>query len=185
MGYLSVNIPDRYRNMTLDSWVPSADLDPRPDLRRWLASPRAERPWCVAFLGKNGTGKTHLATALFREVLALGAHGWWFDAVDILSQLRDESAPGWRPPQGCTSIEHKVFDPRLLLIDDFACTRITDFAHEQWLRLLSHRYNHLMPTLITANAETLDVFDALDPRITSRLHEGLVVTLTGHDRRAA
>ena len=84
-----------------------------------------------------------------------------------------------------TTVATKLADPRLLLLDDLGCTRMTDFIHEQFMYAVSKRYNDFYPTIITTNAESLEALDAIDPRLTSRLHEGLVVTLGGRDRRVA
>lgn len=171
-------IPQRYEGMTFDSWVPPTSEDPRPLLQRWVSSP--ERPWSLVFLGPAGTGKTHLACATFRE---LPGWPWWIDATEAISQLREDAVNGYQANR--TAMEYKLLDKRPILIDDFGCTRLTDFAHEKWMYTLCHRYNHMLPTIITSNAEKLEAFDIIDPRITSRLHEGLVITLTGSDRRAA
>ena len=170
--------PARYSQMRLDNWEPRDGNDPRKLLHSWVTNPN--RPWSIVFLGPAGTGKTHLATGVLFEYVG---PSWWLDAAEVVSQLREEVRNGARA--GVTPVETKLLDPRPILIDDFGCTRLTDFAHEQWTRALCYRYNHLLPTLITTNAEKLDAFDVLDPRVTSRLHEGLVITLTGRDRRAA
>jgi DNA replication protein DnaC len=179
-------IPERYESMTLSGWQPAeGERDPRRDLQRWVTDPK--RPWCITFLGPTGTGKTHLATATFALWTAPGSnrYGWWLDSADAINLLREESAPGVRPPERRTLVATKLSDPRLLLLDDFGCTRLTDFAHEQFMFAFSRRYNSFMPTIITTNAEALEAFDAVDPRLTSRLHEGLVVKLSGRDRRVA
>lgn len=176
---VSEHVPPRYDHATFENWIPQTAHDPRPMLRQWMASAPLERPWCLTFLGPAGTGKTHLASATFK---AWGRWGWWLDAVEAISLMREEAA---NPPERATTVEKKLLDPRLLLIDDFGCTRMTEFAHEKWMYALCQRYNHRYPTIITTNAESVEAFDLIDPRVTSRLHEGLIVTLAGRDRRAA
>lgn len=177
---MSATAPARYKDMRLDNWQPPAGADdPRDELRAWVVA--GDRPWCVVLLGPTGTGKTHLATAVFREWSERGGYGWWLDSAEALHLLRDES---FNPPERRTPVQKMLLDPRLVLVDDFGTTRLTDFAHEKWLYVFGQRYNDCRPTIITSNAMRLKDFDAIDPRLTSRLHEGLVINLAGQDHRS-
>lgn len=177
-----LGVPGRYLNCTHETWKPMAKGDPWPHLERWMNY--ADRPWCVVFLGPTGCGKTHLATALLREWISrCGGRTtcWWIDAASAINQLRDEVQ---RDPSAYgRTMREKLHDERLILLDDFLADRLTDFAHDEWVYALSQRYNHMRPTIITCNAEDLESFDALDPRITSRLSSGLVIRLAGKDWR--
>lgn len=181
---MACTVPERYESMTLTSWQPAeGERDPRPDLQRWVTDPK--RPWSVTLLGPTGTGKTHLGSAVFKLWVSPGheRYGWWLDATDAIQLLRSEAAGQF--PERQTPVSRKLADPRLLMLDDLGCTRMTDFVHEQFMYALSKRYNSYFPTIITTNAEALEALDAIDPRLTSRLHEGLVVKLSGRDRRVA
>ena len=182
---MSCSVPERYRPMSLSTWQPGEnEPDPRPNLQRWVTDPR--RPWALTLIGPTGTGKTHLASAVFALWTAPGSnrYGWWLDATDAICQLREQADPK-RAPERTTLVAAKLADPRLLLLDDLGCTRMTEYVHEQLMFAVSKRYNDFYPTIITTNAESLEALDAIDPRLTSRLHEGLVVTLGGRDRRVA
>lgn len=174
-------IPKRYLEMGFDNWDPPAGTpDPRPTLQRWAMS--EERPWCIALLGNTGVGKTHLATATFVAWCGSRRFGWWLDAADAMATLRRQVI---EEPERETLVANKLIDRRLLLVDDFGSTRLTEFGHEQWVRALLQRYNQQLPTIITSNALELAAFRVIDPRLESRLHDGLVLTLTGDDRRCA
>lgn len=178
-----MGVPPRYLSCARKTWQPLQSGDPWLHLDRWLGN--RGRSWCVAILGPTGSGKSHLATALFREWLERcnwGTTGWWIDAATAMATLREELSLG--PEVRRIRMREKLHDPRLLLLDDFLADRLTEFAHDEWTYALSQRYNNMLPTIITSNAESLDAFDALDPRITSRLHAGLVIRLGGRDRRA-
>lgn len=175
-------VPSRYAACDRGSWSPSPDSYPWPDLDRWLTD--AKRPWAVVFIGPTGSGKSHIATALLMEWISSGERfAWWVDAAEAIHGLREDLA---RQPEAIgITMREKLHADRLVLIDDFLAERMTDFAHSEWLYALTQRYNHERPTIFTTNADSLESFDALDPRVTSRLGDGLVVRLSGRDRRTA
>jgi len=48
----------------------------------------------VLLIGGTGTGKTHLAIALARQVIIAGARGRYFNVVDLVNQLEQEKLAG-------------------------------------------------------------------------------------------
>ena len=48
----------------------------------------------IVFVGGTGTGKTHLATALAREVILQGKRARFFSVVDLVNQLDTEKREG-------------------------------------------------------------------------------------------
>lgn len=72
----------------------------------------------------------------------------------------------------------------LLLLDDLGAAKTSEWTEELTYRLINHRYEHLLPTLITTNLPTAELRTTLGDRVASRLAEMTDrVVLTGPDRR--
>lgn len=72
----------------------------------------------------------------------------------------------------------------VLLLDDLGVEKRSPWTDEQMYRLLNHRYNEGLPTVIAANV----VPEQLEPRIASRMQDtslSRVVVLAGEDQRIA
>lgn len=176
-----VGVPVRYLDCRRETWTPLGTNDPWKTLD--LVLDGGKRVWVVLLIGPTGSGKTHLATAFARA--HCGAGGWWWiDAADAIHKLREDVRR--EPEERGTRMIEKLHAQRLVLIDDLLSDRLTDFSRDEWVYALNQRYNHFdgeSVTVITTNAERIEDFDALDPRVTSRLHDGLVIRLSGRDRR--
>ena len=59
----------------------------------------------------------------------------------------------------------------LLILDDLGVENPSAWAQEKLFQLLNHRYSHMLPTVITTNAD----LDMLDPRIRSRLLDDTII----------
>jgi hypothetical protein len=168
--------PERYWDKTPGNWQ---GLWP-DEIGDWQFE-----PWSVTLLGGTGVGKTHLATALFNDVLKRmkkerrPAHpGFWFDVTEALDKVRQEIGA-----LGVSQTKERLLDKRLLLLDDLGAERPTEFALDTLRAVLTFRYNHLCPTIITSNAEHMSDLEKFDVRVTSRLAEGIVIELAGADKR--
>lgn len=106
--------------------------------------------------GAKGCGKTALATSLTMEVAKRynrpsGPDGQW--AVNFVSCDAIYEAVGNRVQSGRELIE-RCLDANFLVIDDLrlqATGFLADDAYERIHRILQHRSQNLLPTIITAN----------------------------------
>jgi DNA replication protein DnaC len=131
--------------------------------------------------GPTGTGKTHQAYGAIRVLLTAGVRLRWeaTTAADLYAAQR--------PQQGHTDPEQqlqRLARTPLLLLDDLGAAKQSPWTEELTYRLVNHRYNHLLPTLVTTNLPVADLREAIGDRTASRLAEMTQrVILTGHDRR--
>jgi DNA replication protein DnaC len=168
-----------------------------PQLHAWIDSliatakeAQAERGAPIAsithgpsllLLGVTGVGKTHEAYGAMRELAVTGIYGQWqvTTAADLYAALR--------PRHGIDSEAEfrKYRDARLLLLDDLGAERKpTEFTEEINFRLINHRYERHLPTLMTSNMRPKELSERLGDRVTSRLQEMCKrVPMEGTDRR--
>jgi DNA replication protein DnaC len=98
--------------------------------------PNAKKPGLL-LMGEPGTGKTHLAVAALRAVLAKGFEGLFFDYQNLLDRIRS----GYDEASNSSDKEayRIAMDKEVLLLDDLGAHRVTD------------RCNNRKPLIATTN----------------------------------
>lgn len=132
--------------------------------------------------GEVGRGKTHLALGIGWQWLGQdkGPVRYW-QISELLDAMRAEYD---RPPQDgygnalpgefeqCKAVE-------LLILDDLGVEKSTEWAVDKLDTLINHRWIEEKPTVFTTNIAP----SQLQPRLRSRIKEGVVITLDGIDYR--
>lgn len=153
----SAQIPPNYRNASFDTFVLPQD---NPTAARGLSDvmlaamsyarnyPDNKKPGLL-LIGAPGTGKTHLATAALRLLLARGFEGKFFDYQNLLERIRS----GYSPTLGTSDREayRVALDTEILLLDDLGAHRVTDWVEDTVTAIVTHRYNHRKPLIATTN----------------------------------
>ncbi|MFG3259042.1 ATP-binding protein [Streptomyces sp. NPDC048172] len=187
----------RRRELALTRWESATPLRYR---RAWITEPAA-LAWADRVLadftsagallltGPTGTGKTHEAYGALHYIADAGPPRYEVittNSADLYGALRPTATTG--------STEHELrrfASVPLLLVDDLGSAKTSEWTEEITFRLIDHRYNHCLPTLLTSNlparsAGGPDLNDVLGERVTSRLAEmTTVVAMVGEDRRRA
>ncbi|HET8905734.1 MAG TPA: ATP-binding protein, partial [Ktedonobacterales bacterium] len=149
-------------------------------LRQFAETPDATKGW-VLLVGNRGTGKTHLLAALANELMARGEAPLYVVVPDFLEYLR----AGYDSEKLDEKTSRRMEDARncpVLLLDDLGSEKRSPWTDEQLYRLLNHRYNEGLPTVVASNV----LLDGLEPRIASRMQDSSlaqVVLLAGEDQR--
>lgn len=134
----------------------------------------------LLLLGKTGTGKTHQAYGAIRAIGVSGVGCSWLvtTAADMYAQLRP------RPKVDSEAEFRRYADVGLLVLDDLGAAKGTEWNEEVNYRLINHRYENELPTLVTSNVAPPDLVADLGGRVASRLVEMADrVVLRGPDRR--
>lgn len=167
--------PPRYRGVECDHpavavWADQVATDPT-------------RATSLLLWGGTGSGKTHLAYAAARHVALAGPSRFAFIAwtmPDLYAALR----PGAGDAADRERVMRRATTAPLLLLDDLGTARESAWTEEITYRLINHRYNHQLPTVITTNRSPADLPDMVGDRVASRVI-GMTtrIHITGADRR--
>jgi len=72
----------------------------------------------------------------------------------------------------------------LLVLDDLATEKVSDWSRTDLYILINHRYLSMLPTIITSNRGLNEIAEMIDDRLASRFNEmGMILKLTGKDHR--
>ena len=181
---LGAGIPARYADWSLQDFKATA-------AREMVRFIEDESVSTLFLHGGVGTGKTTLAAAVLRGWrwsggacsfacpencgLRLGTASLFLPAYEAADKLRDLD--------GCRDAMARWAGVRFLVLDDIGANRSTPHVTEQLLFLLQRRYDHVQKTVVTSNLDLDGIHNALGERAASRLQQGLLVELTGGDKR--
>ena len=143
-------LPAEFRDWTLETF-PAEEPHRRllAALREWLAA-EAE-PWIYLFSTNTGRGKTGLAIGLLKVLMARGASGMFVMETEMHARLKASfgSAESWQESGAPYLTAMRTCD--VLVYDDLASTRQTDWAKDLLLDLIFHRHSEGLRTILTSN----------------------------------
>lgn len=204
----AARIPKRYEHCELSNYdtdFPGA----HPSLAEahFIASgfakkcdPRGDKGLLI--IGKIGTGKTHLAVGILKElILNRGISCAFYDYRELLKEIQNSYNATVQTTE--LDVLRPVFETDVLVLDELGAVKPTEWVWDTVSLILNTRYNDNRTTIITTNfedqpaagasgsisparaatrGETLG--DRIGERMRSRLHEMCrIVTLDGSDFR--
>ena len=156
----------------------------------------------LLIIGKIGTGKTHLAVGIVKElILNKGIPCLFYDYRELLKEIQNSYNASVQTSE--LDVLRPVFETDVLVLDELGAVKPTEWVWDTVSLILNTRYNDNRTTIITTNfddqpaagssaslsparaaarAETLG--DRIGERMRSRLHEMCrIITLDGIDFR--
>ena len=125
--------------------------------------------WLI-ITGPNGSGKTHLASAIANRSIENGMVVFFTHAPDLLDHLRSSFGPTSEVTY--TDLFEQVRQVPMLILDGVGSQSTTSWAEEKLRQIINSRYNEELPTIITTSTS----FDDLDPYIAARTSDERVST---------
>jgi DNA replication protein DnaC len=119
------------------------------DVRSYIrAFPVVKEPGLL-LMGNTGTGKTHLAVAALRALMAKGHKGIYFDYQHLLDSIR----AGYDELSNTTDREtyRVAMDTEVLLVDDLGNNRVKDWIEDTVTSILTYRCNNHKALIATTN----------------------------------
>ena len=184
-------IPKRYEHCDLDSYLPNdpSQKKAKADVVRFLEKyPLIDMG--LLFLGPCGVGKTHLAVAILKRVIAeKGDSCLFYDFRDLLREIQ----LSWDSVSQVSEWEilRPVLEARVLVLDELGSNKPTDWVRDTMAHIINCRYNDRRITIFTSNyldtpmrsgEETLT--DRIGIRLRSRLYEMCkLIDIRGKDFR--
>jgi DNA replication protein DnaC len=128
------------------------------------------RPWLFLY-GTVGTGKTRIAAAIGNYRIDRGEPAVFMVIPELLDYLRAAYSPN--SDIGYDELFESLKNTPLLILDELGMETATPWAREKLYQLINHRYNCLLPTVITMNMEA----EPVDVRLWSRINDRQLTTV--------
>ena len=165
----SRGVPKRYLDCTLDSFQ-TIDISRKRVLsivRKYTEKP-ASNGEGLFLTGSNGTGKTHLAIAVMRELILSDQLSCYFIKVpDLLLNIREHIGDGLSEKE----IIEKYKGYSYLFLDELGVEKVSEWVLQDLYLILDGRSGALEPTIITSNLGLEEIEEHIGSRFVSRIVE--------------
>jgi DNA replication protein DnaC len=150
------HIPPRYEHCTFENYFVRRDpatghLDSYLETaKRWAQHFVEEYPvdFGLIFTGPTGVGKTHLAVAVLRELMARkNVECLFSDFRELLQEIRESYDPVSETSE--LRLLHPVVEAEVLLLDELVSANPSAWVRERLAYIINARYNQKKVTLIT------------------------------------
>lgn len=136
------------------------------------------------FIGRPGTGKTHLACGIGQHVMAANHARVLFLTVQrAIRSIKDTWAKG--AEQSESQAIAALVEPDLLILDEVGVQFGSDFERNTMFDVLNERYELRKPTIFLSNLTKPELATFLGERVMDRLREdgGRVIPFTWESHR--
>jgi DNA replication protein DnaC len=170
-------IPNRYK---------LAKYEDVPENIRKLVDNIIESRKGIYIHGECGTGKTHIAYAIYNHLIDnLKIKTKIKNLPDLLQYIKKD----FDKENELISNENSYFNQivnfnGLLIIDDIGTEKITEWVEETLYAIINKRYEEIYPTIFTSNLNLSQLKTKYGDRIVSRIVGSCdIIELTGDDKR--
>ncbi|MBT0380364.1 ATP-binding protein [Morganella morganii subsp. morganii] len=172
---LTANIPPRFAAAIFETYHP-ANPDAKSNLNicreyadTWLSRKTAGEG--LILCGTPGTGKTHLAVSIARQVATEAKESVFITtAARIIRAFRRT----WAGDAEYSELDvlEKYCEPGLLIIDEIGVQYGTDSERNILFEVINDRYEDMLPTIMISNLPLNELAPLLGERVIDRMLEG-------------
>ena len=165
-------IPERFKDRTLDSYVAQTSGQQKAlafakeyaeNFDQVIKTGRS-----AIFVGKVGTGKTHLAVGIALSIMQQQRSPVFVTVQRLIRRVKDS----WRTKEETESEVINAFaSPDLLILDEVGVQFGSEFEKQILFDVLNERYEKLKPSILLSNIPSEQLSDYLGERVTDRLRE--------------
>jgi DNA replication protein DnaC len=130
---------------------------------------KADYPKGLLMSGGVGCGKSHLAVAILKGVIAKGYSGLYYNSPDLMRDIRATFDKDSEVKED--DLLEEVTTTDLLVFDDVGAENVTGFVLDRFYLIINERYEGCKPVIITTNLDEPTLENRLGKRIVSRLSE--------------
>jgi len=165
-------IPERFKDRTLESYVAKTSGQKKALA---FATEYAKNFDLVLkegrsaiFVGKVGTGKTHLAIGIALSIMQQQRSALFVTVQRLIRRVKDS----WHTKEETESQVVDVFaSPDLLVLDEVGVQFGSEFEKQVLFDVLNTRYENRKPSILLSNIPKEQLSDYLGERVTDRLRE--------------
>ena len=207
----NANIPEKYAACTLDTFSSQGEAHRHAlnMVRRYVKEFPVAPPGLpgLMFVGNPGTGKTHLAVAALRGLLARGFDGIFFGWLNFLEHVKATYGRAIEADAFDREAKQLARETPVLVLDDLGASKYSEHDEQLVTTVITERCNQRRATIITTNLCDTGVANAdlnstrrdslreeqyakrsleerIGERARSRLYEMCrVIRMEGHDYR--
>lgn len=173
-------IPERFLDRSLDSYQADTakQVSTLAKCREYADTfeERLAAGTCLIMCGNPGTGKTHLAVGIAREIMKRGHMAMYALVRDVDRMIKET----WRKdsPRTERDLLGQLATPELLILDEVGHQRGTADERMHLFDVINARYERRRPTILISNLGLPELRGDdgnegyLDPRAVDRLREG-------------
>jgi DNA replication protein DnaC len=178
-----------FDNFSLELYKTDSDLYERMkynvDTARKFAENFSSEGGNLLLVGGTGTGKTHLSSAIAREVITRGFDVLYDSTQNIIGEFEaDKFKSGYGPYEPKST---KYMECDLLILDDLGTEFTNQFTVSCLYNLLNTRLNRGLSTIISTNLGAEELASRYEDRIYSRIigRDSTILFFGGSDQRLA
>lgn len=167
-------IPERFRERRLANYTATSDpqrhaLSVATSYAEHFATDAARRGRSLVFIGRPGTGKTHLAVGIGLSAMEAGYSVLFLTVMRAIRRVKDTWGKGGDEKESAAMAA--LVEPDLLILDEVGIQFGSETEKLILFDLLNERYERRKPCILLSNLTLDEVSAYLGERILDRLRE--------------